>query len=159
MVDYQSGYEKTITGLLPALAGANVIYGLGMLEMGITFDLTQLVLDHETARMILHSLRGVPVNDETLAVDVIKELGIGKDYLSHETTLQNMRSQSQAYLMDRRMREDWEAAGSKDAYERAHHKMLEILESYEPPALPEDVLTTIRTIVVESEKERGVYKK
>jgi hypothetical protein len=37
--------------------------------------------------------------------------------------------------------------------------MLEILESYEPPALPDDVLTTIRNIVVESEKERGVYKK
>ncbi len=159
MVDYQSGFEKTITGILPALAGANVIYGLGMLEMGITFDLTQLVLDHETAGMILHSLRGVAVNDETLAVDVIKELGIGKDYLSHETTLQNMRCQSQAYLMDRRMREDWEAAGSKDAYQRAHDKMLEILESYEPPALPADVLTTIRSIVVESEKERGVYEK
>ena len=43
MVDAQSGHEKTITGILPALAGANVIYGLGMLEMGITFDLAQLV--------------------------------------------------------------------------------------------------------------------
>ncbi len=159
MVDAQSGHEKTITGMLPALAGANVIYGLGMLEMGITFDLTQLVLDHETAGMILHSLQGVPVNDETLAVEVIKELGIGKDYLSHETTLQNMRSQSQAYLMDRRMREDWEAAGSKDAYQRAHEKMLEILESYEPAASPEDTLTTIRSIVDEAEKEHGVIKK
>jgi trimethylamine--corrinoid protein Co-methyltransferase len=38
VVDAQSGHEKTITGILPALAGANVIYGLGMLEMGITFN-------------------------------------------------------------------------------------------------------------------------
>ncbi len=50
-----------------------------MLEMGITFDLAQLVWDHEIAEMILHSLKGVPVNDVTLAIDVIKEMGIGKD--------------------------------------------------------------------------------
>ena len=156
MVDAQSGHEKTITGILPALAGANVIYGLGMLEMGITFDLAQLVLDHEIARMILHSLQGVPVNDETLAVDVIKEMGIGKDYMENETTYQYMKSQSQAYLLDRRMREDWEAAGSKEMYKRAHEKMIDTLENYKPPALSDDVLDTIRSIVIDSEKELGV---
>jgi trimethylamine--corrinoid protein Co-methyltransferase len=158
VVDAQAGYEKAITGLLPALAGANVIYGLGMLEMGITFDLAQLVWDHEIAEMILHSLKGVPVNDETLAVDVIKEMGIGKDYLAHETTLKHMRSQSQAHLIDRRMREDWEAAGSTDAYKRAHDKMIDILETYEPPPLPDDVQENVRSIVVEAEKELGVYR-
>ena len=72
-----------MTGILPALAGANVIYGLGMLEMGITFDLAQLVWDHEIAEMILHSLKGVPVNDTTLAVaachDAIRK-AVGNDY-------------------------------------------------------------------------------
>jgi trimethylamine--corrinoid protein Co-methyltransferase len=159
VVDAQSGHEKTITGLLPALAGANVIYGSGMLEMGITFDLAQLVMDHEIANMILHSLQGIPVNDETLSVDIIKEMGIGKDYLAHESTFRYMRSQSQAKLIDRRMREDWEAAGSPDIYTRAHDKVIEILETYEPPSLPDDVLTTIRSIVEEAEKEMGVYKK
>jgi len=159
VVDAQSGHEKTITGLLPALAGANVIYGLGMLEMGITFDLAQLVLDHEFAGMILHSLQGIPVNDETLAVDVIKEMGIGKDYLAHETTFKHMKSQSQAQIIDRRMREDWEASGSPDIYKRAHDKMIEILETYEPPPLPAEVRATIREIVAEAEKEQGVYKK
>lgn len=158
MVDAQSGFEKTITGLLPALAGANVIYGLGMLEMGITFDLAQLVWDHEIAEMILHALRGVPVNDTTLAVDIIKEMGIGKDYLSHPSTYEHMRSQSQARLIDRRMREDWEADGSTDAYKRSHNKMLDILETYEPPVLPDDVRQNVRSIVVEAEKELGVYQ-
>jgi trimethylamine--corrinoid protein Co-methyltransferase len=129
-----------------------------MLEMGITFDLTQLVLDHEFARMMLHSLQGIPVNDETLSVDVIREMGIGKDYLAHETTFQHMKSQSQAYLIDRRMREDWEASGSQDIYQRAHDKMIEILETYEPPPLPDDVRDTVRSIVEEAEKEQGVFK-
>jgi len=159
VTDAQAGYEKTITGLLPALAGANVIYGLGMLEMGITFDLAQLVWDHEIAEMILHSLRGVPVNDTTLAVDVIKELGIGKDYLSHETTFAHMKSQSQAHLIDRRMRENWEEAGSTDAYKRSHDKMIDILETYEPPPLPDDVHENVCSIVVEAEKELGVYRR
>ena len=145
-----------MTGILPALAGANVIYGLGMLEMGITFDLAQLVWDHEIAEMILHSMKGVPVNDTTLAVDVIKEMGIGKDYLSHPTTFEYMRSQSQAKLMDRRMREDWEANGSTDAYKRSHDKMIDILETYKPPKLSDDVLKNVRTIVKEAEGELGV---
>jgi trimethylamine--corrinoid protein Co-methyltransferase len=157
VTDAHAGFEKAITGMLPALAGANVIYGLGMLEMGITFDLAQLVWDHEIADMILHSLKGVPVNDVTLAVDVIKEMGIGRDYLSHPTTFEHMRSQSQAHLIDRRMREDWEAAGRTDAYQRAHAKMIDILETYEPPQLPEKVLGEVRSIVVEAEKELGVY--
>ena len=153
MVDAQSGHEKTITSMLPALAGANVIYGLGMLEMGITFDLAQLVLDHEIAGMVLHSLGGIVVNDETLSVDVIRELGIGKDYMSHESTYKHMKSQSQAQIIDRRMREDWEAAGSKDIYKRAHDRVIEILETYEPAPLPENVLNTIQSIVEEAEKE------
>ncbi len=139
--------------MLPALAGANVIYGLGMLEMGITFDLAQLVLDHEIAAMILHSLDGIVVNDETLSVDVIREMGIGKDYMSHESTFKYMKSQSQAQIIDRRMREDWETAGSKDSYKSAHNKMIEILENYEPPPLPANVLGTIQSIVQEAEKE------
>ena len=139
--------------MLPALAGANVIYGLGMLEMGITFDLAQLVLDHEIAGMVLHSLDGIVVNDETLSVDVIRELGIGKDYMSHESTYKHMKAQSQAQIIDRRMREDWEAAGSTDAYKRAHDRVIEILETYEPAPLPANVLNTIQSIVEEAEKE------
>jgi trimethylamine--corrinoid protein Co-methyltransferase len=153
VVDAQSGHEKTITGMLPALAGANVIYGLGMLEMGITFDLAQLVLDHEFAGMILHSLDGIVVNDETLSVDVIRELGIGKDYMAHASTYKHMKSQSQAQIIDRRMREDWETAGGTDAYKRAHNRMIEMLETYEPAPLPENVVKTLRSIVEEAEKE------
>ena len=158
MFDAQAGYEKTITGILPALAGANVIYGLGMLEMGITFDLAQLVWDHELAGMMLYTLNGVPINDKTLAVDVIKEMGIGKDYLSHPTTYEYMRSQSQTDLIDRRMRDRWAEMGSKDAYQRAQEKTRKILETYQPPQLSDEVLQNVRSIVVEAEKELGVYQ-
>ena len=57
---------------MPALSGCNVIYGSGMLEMGITFDLAQLVLDNEVAGLIKRAVRGIEVNDETLSLDTIK---------------------------------------------------------------------------------------
>jgi trimethylamine--corrinoid protein Co-methyltransferase len=154
--DAQSGHEKTLTGLLPALAGANLIYGLGMIEMGMTIDYGQLVMDNEFARMIKHTLQGIPVNDETLAVDVIREVGIGKDFLSHETTFNHMRSQSQPELIDRRTREDWLADGSKDLYQRALEKAKHILETHEPDPLSQEARTTIRSIVEDAEAELGV---
>jgi trimethylamine--corrinoid protein Co-methyltransferase len=138
------------------LAGANLIYGLGMIEMGMTIDYGQMVMDNEFARMIKFLVQGIPVNDETLAVDVIKEIGVGKDFLSHASTYKHMRTQSQPKLIDRRMREDWEASGRKDIYQRALEEARYILENHKPDPLPDDVLAAIRFIVEEAEAELGI---
>jgi trimethylamine--corrinoid protein Co-methyltransferase len=62
-----------------------MIYGSGMLESGITFDYGQLVLDCEMARMIKHTVQGFPVTDDSLALDVIKEIGPGGHFLGDRT--------------------------------------------------------------------------
>jgi trimethylamine---corrinoid protein Co-methyltransferase len=133
-----------------------MIYGSGMLESGITFDYGQLVLDCEYARMIKHTVHGIPVSDETLALDVIKEIGPGGHFLMHKHTLQGMRSQSRPEIIDRKSREMWEKAGSTTAYERAVAKAQWILENHQPEALPDEVLSKIRSIVEETEKEMGI---
>jgi len=130
-----------------------MIYGSGMLESGITFDYGQLVLDCEFARMIKHTLLGIPVNDETLAIDPIKEIGPGKDFLMHSHTFKHMRTQSRPELIDRKMRGTWEKAGATTAYERAMVKVRYILENHRPDPLPEKVLAEIRSIVVETKKK------
>ena len=135
-----------------------MIYGLGMLESGITFDYGQLILDSEFARMIKYVVKGIPVNDETLAVDVIKEVGPFGDFLTHKHTLQRMRSQSQPEFIDRTMREAWEKKGSKNAHQRAVEKVKHILETHKPTPLPQKVLDKIQSIVVETEKEMGILK-
>ena len=159
MTDYQSGHEKTITGLVPALSGCNVIYGSGMLEMGITFDLAQLVLDNEVAGLIKKTVGGIEVNDETLSLDTIKEIGPFKDYLAHPTTYKHMRLTSTPKLMNRQMRPRWEKAGAKDAYERAREEVHHILENYTPVKLPNEVLKKIRAIVDGAEAELGIISK
>lgn len=153
------GHEKTLTGLIPALAGANMIYGLGMVESGITFDFGQLVLDCEFARMIKHTVQGIPVNDDTLALDVIKEVGPAGEFLTHEHTFRGMRSQSRPELIDRKSREAWENAGSLTAHQRAMEKVKYILKNHTPLPVPDDVLAKIRSIVEETEAEMGISVK
>ena len=103
-----------------------------MTESGVTFDPAQFVLDNEFARMTRFVVGGVAVNDATLLVDDIHEVGPFKDYLSLPSTLAGMRGPSTSTLLDRRVREDWEADGAKDAYTAAREKALEILESHQP---------------------------
>jgi len=130
-----------------------MIYGLGMLESGITFDYAQLVLDCEFARMIKHTVNGIPVNDDSLAVDVIDEIGPFGDFLSHSHTFDGMRSQSRPEIIDRRGRGIWESDGATDSYTRALNKVKTIIETHEPEPLPEEVLSKIRTIVQKTEAE------
>ena len=145
-----------MTGILPALSGCNVIYGLGMLEMGITFDLGQLVLDNEIAGLIKQAVNGIEVNDKTLSVDLIKEIGPFKDYLAHKSTFDHMRSISTPTLINRQMRHQWEKAVNKDVYEKAWDEAKRILNTYTPPQLSESVLKEVRSIVTQAEDEMEV---
>ena len=140
------------------MAGANVIYGLGMIESGMTFDFGQLVMDNEFAKMIRHVVKGVRINDETLAVDATREVGPFKDFLTHPSTFKFMKEQSQPEIINRKGREKWEAAGSKNLYESAIEKARSILETHVPLPLPDDVKAGLRSIVENAEKERGVKR-
>ena len=139
---------------MPALAGANLIYGLGMLEMGMTLDWAQLVMDNEIAGMVKHVVQGIPVNDETLAVDVIHEVGPFGDFISHEHTRKHMRTlQSQPRLIDRRRRDFWQQLGGTDLAERSREEAKHILKTHQPDPLPQGVVTALRSIVQNAEEE------
>jgi trimethylamine--corrinoid protein Co-methyltransferase len=147
------GHEKTLTGLIPALAGANLIYGPGMLESGITFDYAQLVLDSEFIRMIKHVLNGFRVDRESLAVDLIKSVGMSGDFISQRHTLEHMQAHSQPEFMDRRRMETWQAAGARDSYQLALEKTRDILQNHQPEPLPDKVQKELKRIIAETEKE------
>jgi trimethylamine---corrinoid protein Co-methyltransferase len=151
----QLGHEKTLTALTAALAGTNLIYGLGMIESGVTFDYAQLVIDNEMARMVKQLVRGIRVDDEALAVDDIARVGAFGDFLSLEATMRHMRETSQPDLMDRRVREDWQARGGSDMYARALDRARELLASHRPEPLPDDVRRQIRAIVADADRRRA----
>lgn len=140
--------------MLPALTGSNVIYGMGMLELGMTMSYEELLIDSEIVRMIRRVLQGIPVNKETIALDVIQKVGPAGNYLAERHTLKHMRTElSTTKLINRRMRDHWETSGAKDISQVAREQAIEILENYKPTPLPADVAKRIHDIVEEGEAE------
>ncbi len=135
------------------MAGANLIYGPGMLESGLTFDFGQLVLDCEFVRMIKHAIGGFVVDDESLAVEVIKAVGPARDFMTEAHTLKHLRTHSQPEFIDRRGMEKWKAAGATDSYTRAAEKTRDIPQNHKPKPLPDKVLADIQSIIMETEEE------
>jgi trimethylamine--corrinoid protein Co-methyltransferase len=139
------------------LAGANLIYGLGMLDNGMTFSFPQLIIDNEFAKMIKQVCMGIPVNDETLAVDEIHEVGPAGEFLTRDDTAMLFKElRSIPKFIDRNPRSSWEEAGCPDILKRAEEEARHILENYKPDPLPKTTREEIRTIVDEAEKELGV---
>jgi trimethylamine--corrinoid protein Co-methyltransferase len=135
--DAQAAWEKMMTALPPALAGADEI-GLfgGMVGMADAVSFEQLVLDDEMAGNIRRITRGIDVSEDSLAVAAIREVPFGGNFLEHEHTLRRFRGEHfRAVLADRGTRDAWERAGARDALERARERVRQILASHRPPGL------------------------
>jgi len=111
------------------------------------------VIDNEIAKMVRVAIKGIEVNDETIALEAIKQVGPGGNFLSAEHTLRHMKEQSHSKLIDRKMRESWESSGSKDMVERAHEELLSILKNHKPEPLSAETLSSLRSIVKNAEGE------
>lgn len=109
--DIQTGVEKASTMLLPLLAGAVGIGTVGHLENAVTFSPQQLVIDSEISGIVHRALRGIEVNKKTLALDVIRDVGIGGSFLGHPHTAENFRKEM--HLSDLFERSPWETAHSQ----------------------------------------------
>ncbi len=152
--DIQSGYEFTLSATMSALAGANIVFGSGVLEQGLTIDYAKIIMDAEMIRMIQIAIKGIALTDEKLAMDVIHEVGPGGAYVTHEHSLRSMRSQSQTKLFDRRSRDGWiEATEGKSIVERAYETAIDILQKHQSHPLPKGAAKEMRKIVNEFEKE------
>jgi len=136
-----------------------MIYGLGMLEGGLTWDYAQLVMQNEMVRMILHTVKGIPVSDEKMAIEVVRAVGPGGEFISHEHTFRNFKELSRGELLDRRNREAWLADGGKDIVEKSYEKAIDILENFKNPSpLPETIQRQLKEIVKEAEAETAEIK-
>ncbi len=124
--------------------------------MGMTFSLAQLMMDADMAAMIHYALNGVTVNDDTLSVDVTREVGYKKDFLTHRNTFSNRKIQSDPLLIDRQMRNRWEEAGATRMEDRALELARRVLESHQPKFLAAEVKRAVHQVVNETESRRGL---
>jgi trimethylamine--corrinoid protein Co-methyltransferase len=152
VLDAQSGYESAITNMLCALAGANFIHdAAGLMEFALTVCYEKYVIDNEILGMVMRAVEGIKVNDDTLAFDLIKEVGPGGNFVTAKHTRRFMRSEHyEPSLSDRDSREDWEANGRKTTWQRAAEKAKEIMSQHDyslPDATRAQVLSEIQGIV------------
>jgi len=149
MLYEQAGIERAMAGLLPALAGADSLSGAGCLESGITTSYEQLVIDDEIYAMIFRAARGIGVNEDTLAVDVItRVLRESSNFLEQKHTLNHFRTEHfMPALASREARARWEKTGSKSLAETAREKVKKILAEHEPLLLDKDVDKEVERIL------------
>ena len=134
-----------------------MIYGLGMLAQGITFDYAQLLIGNEVARMIKEVVAGIKVDKDSLALEVIHAVGAAGEYISHEHTYSNFKKlASKNELIYRGTRLAWEEDGSKDLTERAYEEARNIFKNYKIKPLQQDIVKKMRDIVNEAEDYFGV---
>jgi len=142
-----------MSALLTAMAGANMIYGMGMLESGMTWSHEQFMIDTDTVNMVKRVIQGIDVTDDTMAVDIIKQAHEIKNFLRQKHTVQYMRNHSEPVLLDRGNRMSWEAKGSTDLTQRAREEARRLLKTHQPEPLSDDAKKTLREIVKSAEKE------
>lgn len=144
--DAQAGYESAIQALTLGLSGANWIHdAVGLLENCTVVSYEKTVIDNEILGNVLRMLKGVDVNDVTLALDVIKEVGPGGNFLVHDHTVENFRKELfLPKVSDRLNRAAWLGNGGLDAHARAHRIAAGILSKHEAAPVDHKIVEAIR---------------
>jgi len=153
IVDGQAGAEAALTLLVDTLSGANLIHDLGYLESGLTFSLAQLVICNEIVDWVEHFVAGFEINDETLALDLIDEVGPDGQHLVTQHTRDHFREHWYPQVFERDTYDNWLARGGQGLAERAAGRVDEILATHKPEPLPEDVTRRLREIVQRAEAQ------
>jgi len=135
--DYQCGYEKAIIAFNAALSGSNLQLLHGAVHGELTFHPVQAILDDDVAGMIGRYIEGVEVSDETMAIDLIEEVGpIPGEYLTKEHTRKWWRrDQFLPRVADTLTYPEWIKTGKKTCLDRAKERMEEILATHKPKPL------------------------
>ncbi len=144
--DSQAAAEAALTLAVETFAGSHIIHDLGYLESGLTFSFSQLVVCDEIVGWIKAFGRGYEVSDETLALDVIAELGPDGDFLATDHTLRHFRERWYPSVFERTNFETWQERGGKSCIERASETVRRILAEHRPDPLPADIRARLRNI-------------
>lgn len=130
-----------------------MLYGLGMLESGMTIGYGQMLIDNEMAKFVRRCLKGVPVNDDTEAVELIKKIGPRGQFMTQKHTRLNMRGHLYPELADRKTRDNWIKDGSLSIGQKADEQAKTIIATHKVEPLPQERLDRMDVLIKQAEKE------
>jgi trimethylamine--corrinoid protein Co-methyltransferase len=155
-LDIQSGYERALNAVIPALAGADELSGIGEMEAGVLGSYAQMVCDDEIAASVHRLRRHLQVDEDSLAVDVIGSVMDGeRNFLIEEHTVRYLRAGEVfvTRLADRRPWEEWDQTGREGIGDRAQSEAERLIAEHEPLPLMEDQEQALDEIMQEASSE------
>ena len=146
-VDQQAALEASLTLITSTLAGAQLIHDVGYMDSGTTSALTQVVICHEIIAWIKQYMRGLVIDEESLALHVVEEVGTDGNFIETEHTLRHFKEDEYPELRDHRRYDDWLALGGTTLKDRAKEKVEKLLAEHVPPPLDEEIRKALRKVV------------
>ncbi len=157
-IDVQAGYESTFALWGAIMGGANVVYhGAGWMEGGLHASPEKMVIDADLLQMVATFLQPLVVDDATLALDAIAEVGPGGHHFGTQHTQDRYRTAFyRPMISDWRNFESWDEAGRPSSYDHAERAVQELLASYEQPSMDDAVRAELDDFVDRRVAEGGV---
>ncbi len=155
-LDLQNGFERANNAMIPALAGADELSGIGEMEAGVSGSFAQMVVDNELAASILRARRGFEVNDDALAVELFDPVMDGsRNFLGQKHTMKYLRAGEvlMTKLHERGTWEAWEKAGHPELAKRAQVEAERILREHVVEPLEEKQERELDAILIAAEEE------
>ena len=153
-LDIQSGFERSLNAIIPALAGADELSGIGEMEAGVMGSFAQIVCDNEIAASVRRLRKGFEITEDSLAVDVISSIMRGThNFLGQKHTMRYLRVGEVLLttLAERGSWENWEAHGRQGMAERAQFEAMNILQNHQVPPLSDDQERELDEILIEAD--------
>ncbi|SLM28418.1 Trimethylamine:corrinoid methyltransferase (fragment) [Desulfamplus magnetovallimortis] len=151
IIDAQAGAEGMMSIMTAMLSRCNVIHDVGYIESGHTSSMEMVTMADELVAMSRFFTEGLPVNEESLALNVIERVAKSENnaiFLADPHTFKNFKTAHLLpELMDRSRYDAWEQEGSKDLFTRCTEKTRKILSTHEVEPKSEDVLNKIEQIL------------
>lgn len=149
--DWQAAVDNAFSSFMASLTGSDMLLGCGLLNGSRILSYEMMVMDCEIYSIVRKMMDGIVVNDDTLALDVIRAVGPGGTFLKHKHTRQHMRELWQPRLMDHRPYGQWEEKrdGSRDW---ARARAQDLLKNHRPDPLDPKLAAELSRIIAAVEK-------
>ncbi len=145
--DQQAAAEMSLSLLTETLAGSHLVHDVGYLEGGLTNSLEMIVMADEIIHWVKRFMQGVVVDEETLAVNQIDQVGLDDDFLALDHTNAHFREDWYPSLLNRKNHQDWKDSGGLSLRQRAKDRIEKILSEHEPEPLPEVMTKKIQELI------------
>jgi trimethylamine--corrinoid protein Co-methyltransferase len=154
VVDAQAGAESAFSILAQGLAGLNLIHDVGYMDNAMVCSVEQLLLGNEVIAATKRFLRGLEINSQTVARDVIARVGPGGNFIEDEHTFTHFRNELwRPKLFTRLHYSAWVREGAKDTAQRIREEIRRLVETHQTQALPDKTLAALDAIKTKGEKE------